>query len=60
MKIARLFGITEFIGKAGSPSCGYVRIYDGSFSGKPTSGNGVTAALLQGNGIKLISEGELL
>ena len=60
LKISRLFGITEFIGKAGSPSCGCGRIYDSSFSGKPTSGNGVTAALLQRNGIKLISEDELL
>jgi uncharacterized protein YbbK (DUF523 family) len=60
LKIARLFGITEFIGKVGSPSYGYARIYDDLFSGKPTSGNGVTAALLQRNEIKLISEGELL
>ena len=60
LKIARLFGIPEFIGKAGSPSCGCGRIYDGAFSGKPTSDNGVTAALLQRNGMKLISEDELL
>jgi uncharacterized protein YbbK (DUF523 family) len=60
LKIARLLGIREFIGKAGSPSCGCGRTYNGSFSGKPTSGNGVTAALLQRNGIKLMSEDELL
>ena len=40
--------------KAKSPSCGYGRIYDGSFSGKLKPGNGVTAALLIQNGIEVI------
>lgn len=60
LKIAGLFGIKEFIGKSGSPSCGCGSIYDGSFSEESTSGNGVTAALLQRHGIRLISEDELL
>jgi uncharacterized protein YbbK (DUF523 family) len=59
LKIAGLFGIKEFIGKSGSPSCGCDSIYDGSFSEKLTSGNGVTAALLHRNGIRLVSEDEL-
>ncbi len=29
----------------GSPSCGSVAVYDGSFSGRKHAGNGVTAAL---------------
>ncbi len=56
LKIARLLGITEFVGKSGSPSCSCNWIYDGSFSGTQISGKGVTAALLQRNGIRLISE----
>ena len=34
-----------------SPSCGVNTVYDGSFSGKLTQGDGVFAALLKENGI---------
>lgn len=34
-----------------SPSCGVNQIYDGTFSGKLTRGDGVFAALLKENGI---------
>jgi uncharacterized protein YbbK (DUF523 family) len=37
--------------KSRSPSCGCGIIYDGSFSGKLVSGDGVTTALLKKNGI---------
>ena len=37
-----------------SPSCGVNRIYDGTFGGKLIPGNGVFAALLIENGIKVI------
>lgn len=40
--------------KKRSPSCGYLEIYDGTFSGKLTQGNGVTAALLLKNGIEVV------
>lgn len=40
--------------KSNSPSCGYGRIYDGSFSGKLCKGDGVTAVLLNENGIQVI------
>ena len=56
LKIARLFNIKEFIGKSKSPSCGCGIIYDGSFSGNLTKGNGVTTALLKRNGIKIKTE----
>jgi len=59
LKIARLYGIKEFIGKSKSPSCGYGFIYDGSFSKKLTKGDGVTGALLKRNGIKVISENDI-
>jgi uncharacterized protein YbbK (DUF523 family) len=41
--------------KAKSPSCGVGVIYDGTFSGKLKAGDGVLAALLKMNGIKLLA-----
>lgn len=41
--------------KSKSPSCGYEKIYDGSFSNRLKEGNGVTVNLLLENGIKIIS-----
>jgi hypothetical protein len=41
----------------GSPSCGSSYIYDGTFSGaKRRSEAGVTAALLQQNGVEVFSQ----
>ena len=45
--------------KANSPSCGNKEIYDGSFSGKRVSGDGVTAALLAAHGVKVYSEEDI-
>jgi uncharacterized protein YbbK (DUF523 family) len=59
LKIARQFNISAFIGKSGSPACGCGQIYDGSFSGRVIKGDGVTAALLRKNGVKLVSEKDL-
>lgn len=42
--------------KARSPSCGCGIIYDGSFSGELTEGNGVTAQLLLDNEIVVMTE----
>jgi uncharacterized protein YbbK (DUF523 family) len=39
--------------KAKSPSCGAGEIYDGTFTGTLKAGDGVTAALLKKNGIKI-------
>ncbi len=59
LKLVKLFGIKEAIMKQGSPSCGCGRIYDGSFSGTLVEGDGVTAALLKKNGVKVISDEEV-
>jgi uncharacterized protein YbbK (DUF523 family) len=59
LKIAKLFKISHFIGKSGSPSCGHGQIYDGTFSNKWVDGDGVTTALLKRNGIEVISEEDL-
>ena len=45
--------------KEKSPSCGRGQIYDGSFSGTLTHGNGVCAALLIENGIEVLGESEV-
>ncbi len=58
LKIAKLFNINKAILKQRSPSCGCGQIYDGTFSGKTIKGDGVTAALLKRNGVKVISEEE--
>ena len=44
--------------KANSPSCGYGKVYDGTFSGVLTDGNGIFARLLKENGIDIITEKE--
>jgi len=59
LKIAQQLKIREFIGKARSPSCGCGQVYDGSFSEKLVSGDGVTTALLKRNGIKVINVEDL-
>lgn len=42
--------------KANSPSCGFGQIYDGTFSGTLTSGNGVFAGRLGQKGVEVINE----
>lgn len=56
LQLAQKHRITMAILKERSPSCGSVRIYDGTFSRVTKEGMGVTAALLQQNGIKVFSE----
>ncbi|MFC6930231.1 DUF523 domain-containing protein [Actinomadura yumaensis] len=45
--------------KEGSPSCGSGRIYDGTFTGTPIAGAGVTTVLLERAGIRVFSEDRL-
>ena len=59
LKIAKLVGAKEFIGKSKSPSCGFGKTYDGTFSDKLIDGNGTTADLLSKNGIKVRTEKDL-
>lgn len=59
LRIAKLFDIKEAIFKEGSASCGCGNIYDGTFRGNMIEGDGMTAALLKENGVKIISEEEL-
>lgn len=54
--LARLYGAELAILKENSPSCGSGTIYDGTFSGTLTEGDGVTAELLKNHGIAVIGE----
>ena len=56
LKLARLFGARLALLKERSPSCGSGQIYDGSFAGGLTQGDGVTAELLKANGIAVYGE----
>ena len=59
LKAAKLYGCKLAILKERSPSCGKGRIYDGTFTGTLTDGNGVTAELLLEHDIKILGESEL-
>lgn len=57
--VAKAFGCTKALLKENSPSCGCGTIYDGTFSGTLTEGDGVTAALLKENGIAVYGESDI-
>ena len=57
--IAKLNDCRYAILKSKSPSCGKGMIYDGSFSGQMTNGNGVTVSLFEKNDITVFSDQEL-
>jgi uncharacterized protein YbbK (DUF523 family) len=56
LHLAHRCGITRAVLKANSPSCGVGLIYDGTFSGQLTGGDGVTAALFKREGIAVSAE----
>lgn len=56
LKLAKIFNVDGAILKCKSPSCGYGKIYDGSFSGKLIEGNGITAQMLSEQGIPVWNE----
>lgn len=56
LEVAKKLGIKAFLLKEKSPSCGTTEIYSGKFDGTKNPGKGVTAALLEMNGIKTFSD----
>lgn len=56
LALCRLLGCQAAVLKERSPSCGHGQIYDGTFSGTLTAGDGVTAALLTAYGIPVYGE----
>jgi uncharacterized protein YbbK (DUF523 family) len=59
LKIAKMCGCNAAILKQRSPSCGYGKIYDGSFTRKVISGNGFLARALSENGLTVYTEESL-
>ena len=59
LRFSAFFGCKAALLKARSPSCGSGGIYDGSFTGTLTSGDGVTAQALKSAGVAVYTEDEL-
>ena len=59
LKIARELGATRAILKEGSPSCGSNFVYDGTFTGNKIKGKGITAQLLEDEGMLVFSDEDL-
>lgn len=59
VKIVEMVRISAAILKERSPSCGVNHIYDGSFTHRIKSGQGVTAAMLKEHNIPVCSEEDL-
>lgn len=59
LRLARILDVRTAILKEKSPACGCGKIYDGTFSRTLTDGNGVLAALLTENGIRVMGETEI-
>ena len=56
---ACLLGCGAAVLKERSPSCGRGQVYDGTFSGTLTAGDGVTAARLEECGIPVYGESRI-
>ena len=56
LRLCRLLSCQAAVLKARSPSCGAGQIYDGTFSGVLTAGDGVAAELLIRRGIPVYTE----
>ncbi len=59
LKTAQSEGCCAALLTDGSPTCGSQQIYDGTFSGVQRPGMGVTAALLEANGIRVFSHQQI-
>ena len=59
LDIAKMNEVDLAVLKSGSPSCGSCLIYNGSFTGAKSKGDGVTAEMLKEAGFKVITEEEL-
>jgi uncharacterized protein YbbK (DUF523 family) len=56
LKFCQEMGVEIAILKSGSPTCGSKQTYDGSFTDTKIPGKGITAELLEQNGIKVYNE----
>ena len=56
LRLCRLLGCEAALLKERSPSCGSGMVYDGTYTGVLTAGEGVTAELLRAQGIPVYGE----
>jgi len=59
LKLCQLLDCEAAVLKERSPSCGHGQVYDGTFSGTLTAGDGVTAELLAAYGIPVYGESQI-
>ncbi len=59
LELCKEEGIEVALLKSKSPSCGNDGIYNGTFSGELISGKGMTAKLLEENGVKVFNEKQI-
>ena len=59
LKLCKLLDCQAALLKERSPSCGRGQVYDGTFPGTLTAGDGVTAALLEEHGIPVYGESRI-
>lgn len=59
LRIAKELGAKKAVLKEGSPSCGSNYIYDGTFTGNKIKGKGITAQVLENEGITVFSDEDL-
>ena len=59
LRLCRLFGCQAALLKERSPSCGSGQVYDGTFTGALTAGDGVAAELLKARGIPVYGESRM-
>ncbi len=59
LKLAKLYNCKYAILKERSPSCGYGKIYDGTFTGNLVEGNGILAEVLAKHGIIILGESRI-
>lgn len=59
LELCRRYNVKKAILKQSSPSCGSELVYDGTFTSRKISGEGITAGLLRKNGITVVDEGQI-
>lgn len=59
LRLCKLLDCQAAVLKERSPSCGHGAVYDGTFSGTLTAGDGVTAELLTAHGIPVYGESQM-
>lgn len=59
LELAEKWRCTVAVLKEKSPSCGGREVYDGTFSGRLVPGQGLTARLLEQNGVRVLGESQL-